>query len=193
MTEGKSRQEKLVFVYAVDGLMENKISLFVKRSFTPSKVECPLYRLIHKATGLNPEFVELMKKNGMGYELLYKDEFIRKYESFEIFGNFKISDVTYPAVCIVVGHEKEEREIYELVQPRYFNKCDVISCFGKVLERKYDQFKELGPAEFKRVNEPNYKARGEETDEREEKKQKIENAQKKIADMEDEIKKKQSE
>ncbi|MCL2550422.1 MAG: hypothetical protein FWE78_05825 [Methanimicrococcus sp.] len=192
MIDIRSRPEKLLFIYGVDSLPETKISLFLKRNLTPSKVECPLYRLIHKASGLNPEFVELLKKYDMEYnieyELLYSDEFVKKYESFEIFGKFKISEITYPSVCIVVGHEKEEREIYELVKSRYFDKCDVISCFGKVLERKYDQFRELGPEEFKRVNHPDYKSGGDETDENEEKKQKIENAQKKIADMEDEIK-----
>jgi len=197
MTEVKSRQEKFLFVYGVNGLPENKISLFLKRNLTPSKVECPLYRLIYKSAGLNPEFVELMRKYDMEhnieYELLYSDEFIKKYESFEIFGKFKISEITYPSVCIMVGHEKEEREIYELVQSRYFSKCDVISCFGKVLERKYGQFQELGPEEFKRVNHPAYKSGEDIADENEEKKQKIESAQKKIADMEDEIKKKQNE
>ena len=197
MTDIRSRPEKLLFIYGVAGLPENKISLFLKRNLMPSKVECPLYRLVYKSSGLNPEFVELMRKYDMEhnieYELLYSDEFIKKYESFENFGKFKISEITYPSVCIVVGHEKEEREIYELVKSRYFDKCDVISCFGKVLERKYDQFKELGPEEFKRVNHPNYKSGSDETDEIEKKKQKIESAQKKIADMEDEIKKKQNE
>jgi len=193
MTETKHRPEKFLFVYGVGSLPENKISLFLKRNFTPSKIDCSLYRLIHKAAGLNPEFVELMERYDMEYELLYSDEFIKKYERFEIFGKFKISEISYPSVCIIVGHEKEEREIYELVQSRYFNKCDSISCFGKVLERKYGQFKELGPAEFKRVNRSDYKSGNGETDETEERKQKIESAHKKIADMEDEIKKKQSE
>jgi len=197
MTELRSRPEKLLFIYGVDGLPENKLSLFLKRNFTPSKVECPLYRLVYKSAGLNPEFVELMRKYDMEYnieyELLYSDEFIKKYESFEIFGKFKISEITYPSVCIVVGHEKEEREIYELVKSRYFDKCESVSCFGKVLERKYGQFQELGPEEFKRVNHPAYKSGEDVTDENEEKKQKIESAQKKIADMEDEIKKKQNE
>ncbi|MCL2863212.1 MAG: hypothetical protein FWE54_03865 [Methanimicrococcus sp.] len=189
MTEIKQRPEKLLFVYGVDGLLENKISLFLKRNLTPSKVECPLYRLIHTASGLDPEFVELMKKNDIGYELLYRNEFIKKYECFEIFGKFQIREVTYPTVCIVVGHEKEEREIYELIQSRYFNKCDSLSCFEKVLERKHLLFQEVGPDEFKRISCPGYKSDDDETDEKEEKKQKIENAQKKIADMEDEIKK----
>jgi len=116
---------------------------------------------------------------------------VKKYEGFEIFGTFRIAEATYPSVYIVIGSDKEERQIYELVAARYFKKCESLSCFGRVLERKYSQFKELGPAEFKIVNAPEYKQdESEERDEKEEKKQKIESAQRKIADMENEMKKK---
>ncbi|MDR0767171.1 MAG: hypothetical protein LBE57_01795 [Methanosarcinales archaeon] len=194
MTESPEKTEKLVFIFDVDSLPESKISLFLKRSITPSKIECPLYRLTHSAKGLKPEVTEYMEKFGLDYEILYRDEFIKKYEGFEIFGTFKIADTTYPSVYIVIGSDREERQIYELVAARYFKKCDSLSCFGRVLERKYSQFKELGPAEFKKVNTPGYKQNNsEEKDEKEEKKQKIENAQQKIVDMENEMKKKQNE
>lgn len=195
MTEFPEKNEKLVFIFDVDSLPENKISLFFKRSITPSKIECPLYRLMHSAKGLRPEVTEYMTKFGLPYEILYRDEFIRKYEGFEIFGTFRIADATYPSVYIVVGSEKEERQVYELISSRYFNRCDSISCFSRILERKYDQFTELGPDEFKKVNAPGYKpaAATEEIDEKEEKKQKIENAHQKIVDMENEMKKKQNE
>lgn len=195
MTEFPEKNEKLVFIFDVDGLPENKISLFFKRSITPSKIECPLYRLTHSAKGLKPEVAEYMTKFGLDYETLYRDEFIRKYEGFEIFGTFKIADATYPSVYIVIGSEREERQVYELIAARYFSKCDSLSCFGRVLERKYSQFTELGPAEFKRVNSPGYKPENdaEELDEKEEKKQKIENTHQKIVDMENEMKKKQTE
>ncbi|MDL2260885.1 hypothetical protein LJC08_01365 [Methanimicrococcus sp. OttesenSCG-928-J09] len=195
MTEFPEKNEKLVFIFDVDSLPENKISLFFKRSITPSKIECPLYRLMHNAKGLRPEVTEYMTKFGLPYEILYRDEFIRKYEGFEIFGTFRTADATYPSVYIVVGSEKEERQVYELISSRYFNKCDSISCFSRVLERKYDQFTELGPDEFKIANTPGHKPviAAEEMDEKEEKKQKIENAHQKIVDMENEMKKKQNE
>jgi len=191
MTEPE-KPEKLVFIYDVDSLPENKIALFLKRSITPSKIECPLYRLVHNALGIKPEMTECLKKFGLPYEMMYRDKFIKKYESFEIFGKFKIKDVKYPSVFIIVGSEKEERELHELVAARYFMKCEMVSCFEKVLERKYNQFKELGPEEFKKVNSQSFR-KEKEVDEKEEKKQKIENVHKKIADMEDEIKRKQEE
>ncbi|WNY28270.1 hypothetical protein MmiEs2_04540 [Methanimicrococcus stummii] len=194
MTEPPEKTEKLVFIFDVDSLPENKISLIFKRSFTPSKIECPLYRLTHGAKGLKPEVVEYMESFGLEYEILYKDEFIKKYEGFEIFGTFKIADATYPSVYIVIGSNREERQVYELIAARYFNKCESLSCFGRVLERKYAQFKELGPAEYKKVNTPGYKKNdSSEIDEKEEKKQKIENAHQKIVDMENEMKRKQNE
>jgi len=189
MTEAE-KPEKLIFIYDIDNLPENKIALFLKRSINPSKIECPLYRLIHTTSGIKPEMTEFMEKFGIPYEMLYRNEFIKKYESFEIFGKFKIKDVSYPSVFIIIGSEKEERELYELVAARYFMKCEMVSCFGKVLERKYSQFKELGPEEFKKVsNQPSSK----EINEDEERKQKIETAHKKIVEMEDEIKRKQAE
>ena len=191
MTEPE-KPEKLVFIYDVDSLPENKIALFLKRSITPSKIECPLYRLVHNALGIKPEMTECLKKFGLPYEMMYRDKFIKKYESFEIFGKFKIKDVKYPSVFIIVGSEKEERELHELVAARYFMKCEMVSCFEKVLERKYNQFKELGPEEFKKANSQSFR-KEKEVDEKEEKKQKIENVHKKIADMEDEIKRKQEE
>ena len=190
MTEAE-KPEKLIFIYDFDSSPENKIALFFKRSLTPAKIECPLYRLVNNPSGIKPEMAELMKNLGLPYEILYRNEFIKKYESFEIFGKFKIADAVYPSVYIIVGSEKEEREIYELVAARYFMKCEIISCFSKVLERKYNQFKELGPEEFKNASLQSAK-RDQEIDEKEEKKQKIENVHKKIADMEDEIKKKQT-
>lgn len=194
MTEFPEKNEKLVFIFDTDSLPENKISLIFKRSITPSKIECQLYRLMHNAKGLKPEVTEYLTKLNLPYEILYRDEFIRKYEGFEIFGSFRIADATYPSVYIVVGSEKEERQVYELISARYFNKCDSISCFSRILERKYDKFKELGPDEFKKVNTPGYKSENaEETDEKEEKKQKIENAHQKIVEMENEMKKKQNE
>lgn len=195
MTESSEKSQKLVFIYNAESGFENKISLFFKRSITPSKIECPLYRLTNNATGLKTEVTEYMKKFGVPYEVLYRNEFIQKYEGFEIFGTFKIDEATYPSVYIVIGNEREERQIYELIAARYFEKCESLSCFGRILERKYNQFKELGPEEFKKVNSPNYKAEkaADEIDEKEEKKQKIENAHQKIVDMENEIKKKQNE
>ncbi|MDR2943505.1 MAG: hypothetical protein LBU81_00180 [Methanosarcinales archaeon] len=192
MTEFPEKKEKLVFIFDTDGLLENKISLFFKRNISPSKIECPLYRLMYGAKGLMPEAAELTAKFGLDYETLYRDEFIKKYEGFEIFGAFKVADATYPSVYIIIGNEKEERQIYELIAARYFSKCDSLSCFSRVLERKYSQFKELGPAEFKRVNSQEYKSAdaSEELNEKEEKKQKIENAHQKIIDMENEMKKK---
>ena len=190
MTEPPDKSEKLIFIFDAESSPENKISLFLKRSLTPSKIECPLYRLIHNVKGIKPEVTDYLKKNGIPYEIIYRDEFIKKYEGFEIFGKFKISSVTYPSVFIITGSEREERDIYELVAARYFNRCDSLKCFSRVLERKYDQFKELGPDEFKRVNDPAFKAAAKaEVDEKEEKKQKIENAHQKIVDMENEIKK----
>jgi hypothetical protein len=189
MTEPPEKSEKLIFIFDSDSFPENKISLFLKRSLTPSKIDCPLYRLTHNAKGLKPEAIEYVKKFGLPYEILYRNEFIKKYEGFEIFGKFKISDAVYPSIFIVVGDEREERDIYELVAARYFNRCESLTCFGRVLERKYAQFKELGHAEFKRVNDPAFKASVREVDEKEEKKQKIENAHQKIVDMENEIKK----
>ena len=190
MTEAE-KPEKLIIIYDFDSSPENKIALFFKRSLTPAKIECPLYRLVNNPSGIKPEMAELMKNLGLAYEILYRNEFIKKYESFEIFGKFKVADAVYPSVYIIVGSEKEEREIYELVAARYFMKCEIISCFSKVLERKYNQFKELGPEEFKNASLQSAK-RDQEIDEKEEKKQKIENVHKKIADMEDEIKKKQT-
>ena len=189
MTELK-KPEKLIFIYNVSSLPENKISLYLKRRLNPSKIECPFYRLVHNASGIKPEVIDLMENLEHPYEILYRDEFVKKYESFEIFGKFKIKEVTYPAVYIIVGNKKEEREICELVAPRHFKKCDMVSCFGKILERKYNQFKELGPEEFKKVNN---QSSSKEIDEEEEKKQKIETVHKKIVDMEDEIKRKQME
>ena len=195
MTESPEKTEKLVFIFDADSLPENKISLFLKRSLTPSKIECPLYRLTHNAKGIKPEVTKYMEKfcldDNLDYEIHYRNEFVKKYEGFEIFGTFRIAEATYPSVYIVIGSDKEERQIYELVAARYFKKCESLSCFGRVLERKYSQFKELGPAEFKIVNAPEYKQdESEERDEKEEKKQKIESAQRKIADMENEMKKK---
>ncbi|MDV0444493.1 hypothetical protein MmiAt1_00190 [Methanimicrococcus sp. At1] len=194
MTEPPEKSEKLVFIFDIDSLPENKISLFFKRSLTPSKIECPLYRLTHDAKGLKKEVADYMEKFGLPYEILYRDEFIKKYEGFEIFGQFRMADATYPSVYIIVGTEKEERQVYELIAARYFNRCDSLSCFGRVLERKYEQFKELGPDEFKNRNRPDYRPdNSDEVDEKEEKKQKIENAHQKIVDMENEMKKKQNE
>lgn len=194
MTEPPEKSEKLVFIYDIDSRPENKISLFFKRSITPSKIECPLYRITHDARGLKPEVTDYMKKFGLPYEILYRDEFIDKYEGFEIFGTFKIADATYPSVYIVIGSDREERQVYELIAARYFDKCESLSCFGRVLERKYAQFKELGPAEFQNRSRPDYKSESAvETDEKEEKKQKIENAHQRIMDMENEIKRKQNE
>jgi hypothetical protein len=186
------KPEKLVFVYDVDSSPENKIALFFKRNLMPSKIECPLYRLVNNSLGIKPEVTEYLKKLGLSYEMLYRNEFIKKYENYEIFGKFKMNEAAYPSVFIIVGGEKEEREIYELVAARYFMKCEMVSCFGKVLERKYNQFKELGPEEFKKANSQSFQTE-DEIDEEEEKKQKIENVHKKIADMEDEIKRKQEE
>ena len=189
MTE-LEKPEKLIFIYDVNSLPENKISLFLKRNINPSNIECPLYRLMHNASGIKPNVTDLLKKFGHPYEMLYRDEFIKKYENFEIFGKFKVKDATYPAVYILVGSEREEREICELVAPRHFLKCEMVSCFGKVLERKYNQFKELGPEEFKKVSN---QSSSREINEEEEKKKKIETVHKKIVDMEDEIKRKQAE
>ena len=189
MTE-LEKPEKLIFIYDVSSLPENKISLFLKRKMNPSKIECPFYRLIHNSSGIKPEVTDLLKKIGHPYEMLYRDEFVKKYEDFEIFGKFKIKEVTYPAVYIIVGGKKDEREICELVAPRHFKKCERASCFGKILERKYSQFKELGPEEFKKVSSQPFPK---EIDEEEEKKHKIETVHKKIIDMEDEIKRKQAE
>ena len=183
------KPEKLVLIFDIENLPENKITLFFKRTVTPSKIECPLYRLVHNVSGIRPEVAEYTKKLGIPYEILYRDEFIEKYDCFEVFGKFKMEDVTFPAVYIAVTHENGERGIYELVSERYFRTCELISCFGKVLERKYNQFMELGPDEYKKANERKNK---EEMNEKDEKKQKVESAQKKIADMEDEIKKKQN-
>jgi hypothetical protein len=188
MTEVLEKAEKLVFIFDVDGLPESKLSLLLKRSLTPSKIECPLYRLTHNATGLKQEVVKYMKRSGIDYEIHYRDEFIKKYEGFEIFGLFRIADATYPSVYIIIGSDREERQIYELIPARYFKKCESLSCFARVLELKYSRFKELGPAEFKKTNAPEYK-HDDERNEKEEKKQKIENAQRKIADMENEMKK----
>ncbi|MBZ3935012.1 hypothetical protein [Methanimicrococcus blatticola] len=195
MTESPEKNEKLVFIFDVESQLESKISLFFKRSITPSKIECPLYRLTHSAKGLKPEVAEYMTNFGLEYETLYRDEFIKKYEGFEIFGTFKIADATYPSVYIVIGSEREERQVYELIAARYFSKCESLSCFSRVLKRKYSQFKELGPAEFKKINSPGYKPENDsdELDEKEEKKQKIETAHQKIVDMENEMKKKQAE
>ena len=178
--------EKLIFVFDADSSPENRLSLFLKRSLTPSKIECPLYRLMHDMKGIHPVVLEKLQELGVPYETLYFDQFIQKYEGFEIFGKFKLADVTYPCVYIIIGREREERELYELVASRYFLRCDSASCFSRILERKHLQFKELGPAEFKKRNDPKFKAESkeEEKNEKEEKKQKIENAQQKIADME---------
>jgi hypothetical protein len=186
------KPEKLIFIYDASGLPEKRISLFLKRTLNPSAIECPLYRLLHGAFGIKPEVTEILKKIGLPYEMMCRDEFIKKYESFEIFGNFKISEATYPSVYIITGGEREEREICELVASRHFSKCEMVACFGKILERKYIQFKKLGYEEFKKVNSlPPSEEK--ERDDEEEKKKKIITAHKKIADMENEIKKKQAE
>lgn len=189
MTNLPEKSEKLLFIFDVDSLPENKISLFFKRNLTPSKIECPLYRIMHDAKGIHPQITEYLEKFGLSYEILYRNDFIKKYESYEIFGTFRVADATYPSVYIVVGSEREERHVYELVAARYFNKCDSVSCFTRIMERKYNQFTELGPEEFKKRSAPGYKPENdEEKDEKEEKKLKIENAHQKIADMENEIK-----
>jgi len=190
-SEDSEKSEKLILIFDADSSPENKISLFLKRNFTPSKIDCPLYRLIYNSRGIKPEAVADIERLGLPYEILYRDEFVRKYEKFEIFGRFRISDVSYPSVFAIIGNEKEERELHELVAARYFNRCESLACFSRVLERKYDQFKELGPEEFKRVNDPALKSSAEELemDEKDERKQKIENAHQKIVDMENEIKK----
>ncbi|WP_338098373.1 hypothetical protein [Methanolapillus ohkumae] len=179
MTDTK---EKLVFIYAMDGGALNKITYFFKQGISPSKIECPLYGLTHSASGMKPEVLDFMKRFGVPYEILYQDEFVRKYEGFEIFGKFKMADAGFPAVYIIVGDERDERGIYELVRPKYFQKCESLSCFGKVLKRKYAQFHELGPDEFQAQN--NKAAPEIEADEESEKKQKIEKAHEKIMEME---------
>ena len=186
------KPEKLIFIYDVSSLPENKITLFLKRSINPSTIECPLYRLLHGVSGIKPEVTEILKKFDLPYEMMYRDEFIKKYESFEIFGKFKISEATYPAVYIITGSEREERDICELVASRHFSKCEMVACFGKILERKYIQFKKLGYEEFKKVSSlPPSEEK--EKNEEEEKKKKIITVHKKIADMENEIKRKQAE
>ncbi|MDV0447305.1 hypothetical protein MsAg5_11890 [Methanosarcinaceae archaeon Ag5] len=179
-------KEKLVFIYAMDGGAMNKASYFFKRSLTPSKIECPLYSVTHDAKGIKPEVVDFMKRFGVPYEILYQNEFIQKYEGFEIFGKFKIAEAHFPSVYIILGDERAERDIYELIQPKYFQKCESLSCFGKVLKRKYTQFHELGPEEFRAQSK---KAQDFETDEDAEKKQKIEKAHEKIVEMEKQIEK----
>ena len=148
----KDREKKLVFIYSVDSLIESKITLFLQRKFSPSKIDCPLYALLYDKKGLKPEFSKAMARFDLDfpYELLCRDEFVKKYDCFEIFGKFHIRDVTYPSVYIIVGHEKEEREIYELVAPTDIEKCDDIDRLNQILRQKYDQFQNLGPEEFKK-------------------------------------------
>ncbi|WNY24655.1 hypothetical protein [Methanolapillus millepedarum] len=174
-------KEKLVFIYALDGGAVNKTTHFFKRIVSPSKIECPLYGLTHDAKGIKPEVLDFMKRFGVPYEILYQNEFIQKYEGFEIFGKFKIEEASFPSVYIILGDERAERDIYELIRPTYFQKCESLSCFGKVLKRKYAQFHELGPEEFRVQNR---KTQDFEADEDAEKKQKIEKAHEKIVEME---------
>ena len=86
------------------------------------------------------------------YELLFRDEFIKKYECFEVFGKFCIQDATYPSVYIVVGHEKEEREIYELLAPDDILKCVDIADLNHILLEKYVQIKKCGQEEIEKTD-----------------------------------------
>ncbi|MCL2141914.1 MAG: hypothetical protein FWH46_03440 [Methanimicrococcus sp.] len=150
----EDREKKLVFIYSLDGLIEYKIALFIQRFINPSKIECPLYSIIYDQKGLKPEFTEAMKRIELDipYELLYRNDFIKKYDCFEIFGKFHVSDVTYPSIYIIIGHEKEEREIYELVPTEDILKCSDIADLNRILSEKYDQFKTIGPEEFKKMD-----------------------------------------
>jgi hypothetical protein len=150
----ENREKKFVFIYSIDSLIENKISLLIQRALSPAKIECPLYSLLFNAKGLKAEFVEAMKRIELDipYEMTYRNDFIKKYECFEVFGKFRISDVTYPSVQIVVGHEKEEREVYELVSPSDILKCGGIGDLNQILQQRYAQFKKGGPDEIKNQN-----------------------------------------